>query len=815
MEKKLSIIVLTVLFIMTTSLTHGEEKPVFHEYKRIYLGELDIGILSAHIGEYLNGMTNTGSPAQVRVSFYKDALENNFSEEELAEAEAAIGKKLPPPGRRVTINLQRGEGWFSPLDDIRFMIVIQSTLAHGGRHIVLKRYIKDLVDAKRMTLRGTISSLTMEFTVPLNCTLNNSSRIYLSFDHSEMLDPMKSTLGIFLNSRGLQTIRLDSTNAYGGSISRRLPGQTVRDYNRLTITAGQLLAVECTPPFDPSLWTSITEDSYLYLSYFQKNSKIDLVQFPYPFVDPLIPVPETIYFLYGEAIDDGLFSQYLELAYFFGERFDWRRGDVSLIESLDDWGNGPLVAVVHTDTDAARQWREMVPGMDLGKTGGEPPGLRLFQVRGKPVLLIYGKNTGEIKKAFTALLKPDPAKLLNSGGASIRELNESQAETPRFLLGKRKPRSITLRELGIDHFTLRASGPADQTLYIPLVCGTSIPEYEAYMEVDYSYSPQVDTGKSSVEIRANDISFAGIPLSLQEGVTMGTERLELPHHLIDGPFSLEFYGHFWPPDMDYCKYTPRDYPWFTIFNTSRLVIPRDVYLKMPDLKWFRLWGYPFTGNPDRGSIIFEYEEHREARDSALNLAFFLGRQAGNSFTRFDASPIQDKLDYDANVIRIFTDFANVENTVKNLEPLLKQELYDKILHDSSRDHTIRTRRTVGVYEELLLPGKERALLSIHAPDKGDLKRLVKTLDKNQSLQTFRGSAALIDSWEQDIYIKSFDSADREQWGELSVGRRTKHFFLRNIWLLIIAAPILIFLIYIIVRLFKHLLFKRKGKADKK
>jgi hypothetical protein len=612
----------------------------------------------------------------------------------------------------------------------------------------------------------------------------------------------------------LKSMRLDSTNCYGGTVFQSLAPGLTRDYNQVEIIVGQLLDIECTPPFDPALWTTISGDSYLYVSYTKRIRTPDLARFPFPFYDPLTLVPEPVYFLSEPGIDSGLFSKVLDMAALLGRKYEWRRGDISAIRTLDQWGNGPLVVTALSGSPLVKEWSDKFgwnkPGQPVKQ--GTLGMLKMFNLYGKPVLLVCGKDSNEIKKAFDSLLYPEYSKLLNSDSAQILKLDGKKTNDP-LLLGKSEPRSITFRELGIDNFTLRGGGPVEQAVNIPLLFGSSIPEFEAHMNLVYSYSSQVNPNNSSIEIQLGNISISGIPLNEQKGVTLGKEQLTLPHNLINGPFSLSFYAHLWPAQMDFCKWTPSEYPWFTIFDTSSVTLPRDIYLKMPELKWFRLWGYPFTDNPGNTKVRIEYEDSVQAQTCALNLAFFLGTKSRLLPVEFEAVPVSDssRFQNDSNVIRIFTRFPGSAKEQDTWNPVFRQEVYDKIYKDTNREYQIRTGRKVGGFEESLLNGKEKVILGIHCPDPENLKHMVKLLGKSQSVAGFSGALVICDTWENETAFNHFKAPELKQWGSLSTGRKAKRFFLDNLWQILILAPVVLFLLYLGLRILKHFILKKKKK----
>lgn len=848
MEKSSLITVLVLVILLPLlpafgAVDSGKQAPVFYEYGRIYLPEPGIQEITDFIARYLEDeglkfkKNREDKTLAIRITFYKNSHLGSIEPGVMSRWIQRLNGSLPAWFPRLTggnmayVQFRSGQRWFSPLDDIHYMVIIESTRKRSRRRMAFKRYIKDMVNPEQLTLRGRIAGVKVEFTVPEGGRLLPDSHAAVHFAHSEMLDQRKSSIGLFLNSHGLKTVRLTPANSNGGKLFHPIPPSRVRDYNGLTVTAGQLLDIDCTPPFDPALWTSILDNSYIYLSYWLAPVQPDLARFPFPIFDRLMPLPDHVSFLVNKHTSDGVMADCLELAYLLGQSYDWRRGDVKAVDSINNWERGPLVAALPSGHPAVRAWAELYKWNDYDprtnqwkitakpEPGINPGMIKYFSHRSRPVLLISGNDKNDIRQAFRALLQKAPSKLLNSGTAEIKKSLEPDGDTRRFFPGKSEPRSITFKELGFKNFTLRGGGNVRQNLTIPLIMGTSVPEFEAHMELVYSYSAQNNTDMASVEIQVDGVPFSSLPLDERKGVTMGKERVEMPHHLMTGPFQLNFYGHFYPVFIDPCKWTPRDGQWMTIFSTSRLSIPRDIYLEMPELRWLRLWGYPFVDNPDTPVVRIETGETREARSAALNLAFFFGRKGGHYPLSFQSGPVQDTLDYpgNVNIVRILTTFSNQKETVKTLKPQVIQVNLDKMHQNDPDDHHVKTERSMGCFEEFPLPGKETVLLVIHSPEPGKLEKTVQLLSLPASVENFKGAAVTAD-WlngetEPKPVIKHYAPKETDTWGGISAGRKAKEFFLKNMVWIFISVPFVIFALYVILRLIRSLLKRRKPKAD--
>jgi hypothetical protein len=112
-------------------------------------------------------------------------------------------------------------------------------------------------------------------------------KLFLSFNHSPVIDPQSSTLNVGLNAVPVGGVTLDAQNAVNGILEVELPTWLLRPgRNRIETNVAMVIASgdPCSNEGNPQAWTVIRRDSYVHLPYIQQEAAFDLSLFPYPFV---------------------------------------------------------------------------------------------------------------------------------------------------------------------------------------------------------------------------------------------------------------------------------------------------------------------------------------------------------------------------------------------------------------------------------------------------------------------------------------------------------------------------------------------------
>lgn len=478
-----------------------------------------------------------------------------------------------------------------------------STLTAG-----LKNYsaiFKDdlFVDEKGISLRGVAAGMTINFIRPRGWQIQAGSQIRLLLDHSPALIPELSYLNIAVNDRVLQTIKLDESNVKTTVISIPMPPELLADFNQLQLSVAQHYTRDCEDPFHSSLWTNVGAASEVYFEYNQTPQQPDLQTYPAPFFDELHYGPTKLQYMLPEG---GSLSQQSLLAMAttnasLAQAVAWHRMETAFISSLDQ----ALYPVIIVGTPSEQP---MIGQLSADQPIGAGAQIRVMQNPSNPlipVLIVSGGSGDDVLRAARALAQTEFRKGLNGQSQSVTSIpNVTPAvnhEWPGYIPNKREK---TLFWESDKTFTLTDLGYKDQVargFFSPQLVMNfrSVPDYRFIdrnltMTLRYSYSAQLDTRLSVVEVRIDDTVVRSLPLNDVHGQNRLEAKFQLPASLIHPNAKLRVKFYLYPIDYDPCKRIEDAQISGTLHADTSLDLPRDLYIYLPDLQALRNGGYPLT-----------------------------------------------------------------------------------------------------------------------------------------------------------------------------------------------------------------------------
>lgn len=127
----------------------------------------------------------------------------------------------------------------------------------------------------------------VDFFLPQSFELIEAPQAFISFNHSQLVDPVSSSMDVILNGVPVGTTVIDESNAVNGLLQIELPPwQLEPGRNRLEIQAEMHFGStedNCSAANDRRLWTVIRSDSFIRLPYQVQEVQPDLSLFPYPY----------------------------------------------------------------------------------------------------------------------------------------------------------------------------------------------------------------------------------------------------------------------------------------------------------------------------------------------------------------------------------------------------------------------------------------------------------------------------------------------------------------------------------------------------
>ena len=130
-------------------------------------------------------------------------------------------------------------------------------------------------------------SLRVDFFLPQSFELIEAPQAFISFNHSQLVDPVSSSMDVLLNGVPVGATVLDESNVVNGLLQVELPTwQLESGRNRLEIQLEMHFGAnddECLTAGDRRLWTVVRSDSFIRLPYQAQELQPDLSLFPYPY----------------------------------------------------------------------------------------------------------------------------------------------------------------------------------------------------------------------------------------------------------------------------------------------------------------------------------------------------------------------------------------------------------------------------------------------------------------------------------------------------------------------------------------------------
>lgn len=483
----------------------------------------------------------------------------------------------------------------------------------------------DLRQAHDISLQGLYADRTVHFSLPQAWSLTEDPQLTLHFEHSGVLVPERSHLTILINDKALASVRLDTDNAIEATAVVTVPRELLAPWNDLRFSVTQHLDEPCEDPFDPALWTRLSTDSSLALTYEVDPVAPQLLDWPYPIFDHRGYGPLSAAFQLPQDPDPSALDAAGELALFLGRLAGYRGTSLAPGPATLAAATTPVIRV-GLQGDLAPLSGFVPPALSPGEGAvalvANPHDATL------PVLVVTGADATGLSAAVQALTSPDHHAVLSGTTVVVRDVVPAPLPPVRDV-----PLPVPEH---IDRFTLADLGLSDQTVrgfYAPSVIvplrfeGDSHPmEDQAELYLDFAYGAQVDPTRSRLEVRLNGIPLRAWALDEIDGQEQQRVRLALPVALLEPASVLEVAFRLVPRGRAGCVQIRDRQLWATVFDTTELRVPRDRYADLPDLGRLQYDFWPYGRDLDEGVVIVLPDlPDRHSLSAALNLAAHLGR----------------------------------------------------------------------------------------------------------------------------------------------------------------------------------------------
>lgn len=667
----------------------------------------------------------------------------------------------------------------------------------------------DLHQASDLTLPGTHADRHIDFPMPRSWELKADPVMQVELSHSASLIPSRSHVTVLLNDHPVGSVTLDEGNVEAGSFQVRLPRSLLRDYNTVRFSVVQHYTNDCEDPFDPTLWTRISNLSTIEVDYTLKPVTDGLEAWPFPVVDarqigpievtPVLtgtPSPETTRAAGDVALTLGRLASYHTL---------------QVEESVQRVEDAKTTALIVGTLDEHPEVQTLLGPLTLGPTDGIVAIVPNPANKGLPVLIVSGGGAEGVARAAKALTAQDRQPALAGPTSVVRSVVDASpppnAQTPRPA-----PREgvFPISALGFESRTVRGFFSESIRIPVRLEGDTYIRPGGGTLNLRYGYSAQLDPVLSAMEVRLDGLAIRSVPLDRIEGRQDGELSLRLPEDLITPDSTIDVVFHLYPREFDECKRISDQQIWGTLFDSSTVEIPRDHVADMPDLARLRFDGWPFRADAVDGGVIAVLPDAPDAVawSAGLELAALVGRQSHATDPDFHLE------------LAIATSMSqNATSHFIILSDLGRSTIYDSLAAakalastDAGLARTLAGSDGAAVavaedslpsdtIEQILQPSNhQRSALVLRAGSEGGLGRLVDAIGDATTLDRLEGNLVVVAA---DGSVRVVDTARKERWGTLPIITEAR-IEVRNYWGVLGAAMVVAgFAIALVVRIWSR------------
>lgn len=507
------------------------------------------------------------------------------------------------------------------------------------------------------------------FTKPKTWKLTGDTYLDMTFQHSHQLLPNRSWLEVVVNNKALKRIPLTKENAESTNIKVPIPAGSLTDFNTLAFRVEQHYTDMCEDPLDKSLWTQILPNSKLVFNYTPTLPAVDLAGFPYPIIDPLAYTPEPVRYVIPESPGE---QELLALSYvnvYLAQQTGKKEFLTQVARQEQGYqGDGHLVYVglpgqlrglsnlsVPGYSLQGGQWVNNQTGQPLNGNEGFIAFFPHPRYKNRAVLVVSGNTPQGVLQAATYLTNAPKVDTLVGQAATAPDgwnpPNVRSAKVPRYVENQTR----TFAELGYPVQSVEKINAPPIVYHIPIVGDFSDAGSKLYLDLAYSYGPEMNPTFSSLEVKMNDISIANIPLLNVNGEEMRQVTIPISNELVEPDNDLVVQFHMMPDKFGRCVNNFEDKAWGKVLDTSKLRVEGRVGSRLPDVGLLNDTGFPYTreDHMDNMHIVVPENPSDDLLRTMLAFTARLGRATlADTDLRFALSKGGSNLPGDKNLVVI-------------------------------------------------------------------------------------------------------------------------------------------------------------------
>ncbi|PSB30414.1 cellulose biosynthesis cyclic di-GMP-binding regulatory protein BcsB [Stenomitos frigidus] len=634
----------------------------------------------------------------------------------------------------------------------------------AGQYVL--EFNRSPVVGNRLRLRSIYDETRLRFTRP-RAWKPKSAKLQIRFRHSPALYATRSNLTAYVNGASVGSLPLNKKQGEIGSAIFDIPPDLIQDYNEVVLAALQNNSPTCTQdPFDPSLWTEILPDSKLVFNFQPQPIALNFSHYPFPIFDNLSLEPNQLAFLLPNAVDESWLTATTRFQTSLGRFAQYRPMNTRLLTAIDETKpNERLVIIGTPKTQPALAKLTLPLSLKEGQLRDEqqkvlPNDVGVVMLtttadKRNPVLVATGNSPEGVAKAVQFLIQSRDRQLGTGQAIVVRQVNDVPPRPSREWAGYLPTAS---------NFQLKDLTTFDNKPYEDMtVRGADAPVMEFdfralpddqfstgnVLNLNYSYSPQVNPLTSLVEVQLDGLALTGKKLDSVTGGSHETLRVVLPEDRIKPNSKIRVRFQLDPRERRSCNRALDQQLWGTVHADTSFELNRTNVARLPDLKLLQ-FGFPFTAPQDLSKMAIVLPDAPTTNDLALLLEVSarLGRLSQSESVKLDVFqasklPTQDR--GNRHLIAIGTrDRFPLPEALRS-EGFTIQEAFRR-QRGQSQLQTLPDAE--GLVKEIVSPwNRDRALLILSGQTKTGLDHVRDLLNRDFLFFQLREDTVLIDAGE--------------------------------------------------------------------
>ncbi|HWK44883.1 MAG TPA: UDP-forming cellulose synthase catalytic subunit [Stellaceae bacterium] len=492
---------------------------------------------------------------------------------------------------------------------------------------------RDLGAQAPIRLLGVSGDASLPFSIRRDEVVTGA-KVNLSFAYSPSLLPDLSQLVVLMNGEVVSTIMLARDKADGTSVNLPINPVFFQEDNRIGLHFVGHYTTACEDPLHSSLWSVVSNNSFIQMDVERLPQQNDLAALPLPFYDKRDMRPLSLPFVFSSAPSNPTLQAAGIVSSWFG----------SIAQSKGATFPVSFDAIPQDNAVVFATPTERPAGLTLPRIDG--PTLAVIanpnSTMGK-LLLVMGRTPEELRVAAQTLTLGSTALSGQSSVVGTPVLAQRKAyDAPRWLASDRPVRlgeivqPTDLQGVGINPGVLTVNFHSAPDLFIWRNAGIPLKTRYRFPAGDW-----LDKPTSRLDVSVNNSYLKSLPLTddtalgvrdpLAPDFTLNEGAVEIPPFLFFGQNQLQFYYDLKPHRKGECQdILPTNI--ISSIDPDSTIDLSDVqhYTTLPNLAYFANTGFPMTKFADLGeaAVVMVDQPTQSDVEAYLDLMGTFGDSTG-------------------------------------------------------------------------------------------------------------------------------------------------------------------------------------------